>query len=139
MTKSVKNERNKEDAEEVKLEHEVLGGCLSEGITLPWQHAAPLHTTPVSVLCLGNKALPRSASAPLGTHRVTYNTRNQLHNKLVVCQWQLDVIKQSELLVLWMQILHFRLEVFILLRNEVALGEVTGESRRTVIPHLRCE
>lgn len=37
-----------------------------------------------------------------------------------------------------MQILHFGQEVFILLRNEVALREVTRKSGWTVIPHLRC-
>lgn len=109
--------------------------------TLPWQHAAPLHTTPASVLCWGNTAPPHSVSTPwesTHTHWVIFNTRKLLHNKPVAVPEATRCNKLSELLVLWMQILHFRQEVFILLRDEVALGEVTGQSGRTVIPHLRC-
>lgn len=47
--KSVIHERKKKDEEEVKLEQEIVR--LIEATTIPWQHAAPLHTTPASVLC----------------------------------------------------------------------------------------
>lgn len=43
-----------------------------------------------------------------------------------------------KLLVLRVQILHLRQEVFILLGDEVALGGVTRETGRAVVAHLGC-
>lgn len=42
------------------------------------------------------------------------------------------------LLVLWVEILHPRQEVLVLLRNEVTLGGVSRPLGWAVVPHLRC-
>lgn len=56
---------------------------------------------------------------------------SQMHNVTTADQL-------TRLLVLWVEILHARQEVFILLRNEVTLGGVSRLLGRTAVPHLRC-